>query len=278
MYPFTIDLPSNADALISISAYRFFGLLAGAYMLSLALVTMKRSGIRPVQAALLVAVVITAFFIGSRLLYSILYLPQVIADPGIITALRIANFSLHGGLALALFSWWAATKKLGLPFLELTDLLAPQVGISVAIMRIGCYLNGCCFGKTASIPWGVRFPFLSQPHIAQIYTGEIPLFGAPAPVHPTQLYEMAAALIAAAAAWLIVKKRPGIGLAAAVFGLLYSLGRFVTFFFRSFPAAEGYSNFIRGPVVYSVAIIIFSLWIFKIYKSEQGEKSLKARI
>ncbi len=276
MYPFTIDLPSSADALISVSAYRLFGFLAGAYMLSLAIVIVKRSGIRPAQAALLVAVVTTAFFIGSRLLYSILYLPQVIADPGIITALRIANFSLHGGLALALFSWWAVANKLALPFLELTDKLTPHVGISIAIMRIGCYLNGCCFGKTASIPWGVRFPFLSQPHIAQIYTGDIPLFGAPAPVHPTQLYEMAAALIAAATAWLILKRRKEAGLAAAAFGLLYSLGRFITFFFRSFPAAEGYSNFIRGPVVYSLAIIVFSLWIFIIYKSEQSEKSLKA--
>ncbi len=274
MNPFIIDFPSGTDALVSISAYRLFGLLACAYLLTLAFIKMRRFGVGSTQAVLIVAITITAFFIGSRLLYSVLYLPQSISDPGIVTSIRIANFSLHGGLGLALLSWWVVTRRSGLPFLELTDRIAPHVGIAIAVMRIGCFLNGCCFGKTASVSWAVRFPFYSQAHIAQIYTGELPLLGAPAPVHPTQLYEMAAALIAAALAWLTLKKSVKKGLAAAVFGFVYTLGRFITFFFRSFPAAEGYSNFIRGPVVYSLAILFFAAWIIRALQKKEG-RSLK---
>jgi phosphatidylglycerol:prolipoprotein diacylglycerol transferase len=66
-----------------------------------------------------------------------------------------------------LFITW---KKL--PFWKVMDCLGNGLMLGVAIGRIGCFLNGCCYGGPCSYPWGVVFPRVS-PH----------------PLHPTQIYE-----------------------------------------------------------------------------------------
>jgi len=39
------------------------------------------------------------------------------------------------------------------------DIMAPSAALGMAIGRIGCFLNGCCFGGVCDLPWAVRFPF-----------------------------------------------------------------------------------------------------------------------
>lgn len=260
MYPELFEL-TVGDKKLVFGAYRFFGLLAAGYLLFFATVHFKRYNL-PWQKLFLAALaIIAAFFAGSRLLYVILYAPYVIEDPARIVDVSLRNFTLYGGLGLALLAWWYTARKMGLPFLKLTDGLMPHTGIALVIMRWGCFLNGCCYGKVTGVPWGMRMPIFSPAHLGQIYAeGKAAAF-IPRAVHPTQLYEMAAALAAALAAWLLLRKGAGSGSATAVFVLVLSLGRFITFFFRDFPAAGDISNGIRGPVVYGAAIIISSLWL-----------------
>jgi len=47
------------------------------------------------------------------------------------------------------------------------DILAPGLMWGLAIGRIGCFLNGCCFGGPCDLPWGVQFPYGSNPYIWQ---------------------------------------------------------------------------------------------------------------
>jgi phosphatidylglycerol---prolipoprotein diacylglyceryl transferase len=86
----------------------------------------------------------------------------------------------YGGLAAAVPGaiWYCRRKKLD--FLRVADLLAPFLLVGQAFGRIGCFLDGCCYGSATSGPLGVDLP------------------GRPAPVHPTQLYEAAADLALAA--------------------------------------------------------------------------------
>lgn len=51
-------------------------------------------------------------------------------------------------------------KKNHLPILKVSDVLAPTVALGLALTRIGCFLNGCCFGATCpvDVPYGVHFP------------------------------------------------------------------------------------------------------------------------
>ena len=86
---------------------------------------------------------------------------------------------LWGGLLvyfpLAIVAMWVLTKKRKPAF----DLIALTVPIPWAMAKIGCLMNGCCYGRPTSLPWAFTFPAINRG-------------GAPAdvPLHPTQLYEV----------------------------------------------------------------------------------------
>lgn len=48
--------------------------------------------------------------------------------------------------------------------LWLMDIAAPVIGIGLAFGRIGCLLNGCCYGDYCEQPWAVQFPAGSPAH------------------------------------------------------------------------------------------------------------------
>ena len=78
---------------------------------------------------------------------------------------------LGGTVAVAL-----AKRRAGITGRRGNQLAAP-VALGLLIGRIGCFLHGCCYGTTTSLPWGVDF-------------------GDGLRRHPTQLYEAAFALVA----------------------------------------------------------------------------------
>ncbi len=267
MQPVLFEISLGESAVFTMGAYRFFGLLAALYLLAVSWFLLRSCRLSRLKTAAVLLILAAAFLIGSRLLYALLYLPDILNNPEILVKFRLANFTMYGGLAAALMVWWLTATKLTMPFFRLTDRLAPQVGLAVAVMRAGCFLNGCCYGKVTGLPWGASFPLFSPAHLAQLQTSPAALFF-PKPVHPTQLYEMAAALAAALAAWLILRKNRQEGLAAAVFGLVFTVGRLITFFYRAFPAASETSNLIRGPVVYGIAIMFFLFWVYKVRREQ----------
>jgi phosphatidylglycerol:prolipoprotein diacylglycerol transferase len=94
-------------------------------------------------------------------------------------ALKIweGGMSLHGGMFFGiLFMIWACTKWKKVSVLAAGDICAPSWAIAYAIGRIGCLLNGCCYGGACDLPWAVRFPDERHPGILT------------PPSHPIQLY------------------------------------------------------------------------------------------
>lgn len=77
--------------------------------------------------------------------------------------------SFLGGVAgLFLF-----VRKHRLPLLALCDLIAPSLLLGLAIGRIGCLLNGCCYGAVCDHSWAVTFPAGTPPYWAQIERGQM---------------------------------------------------------------------------------------------------------
>jgi phosphatidylglycerol:prolipoprotein diacylglycerol transferase len=74
---------------------------------------------------------------------------------------------LAGGAALVVFVY-----KYQLPGLALADLIAPGVVLGVALGRVGCFLNGCCYGGPCELPWAAEFPFPSPAYLDQARHGE----------------------------------------------------------------------------------------------------------
>lgn len=82
------------------------------------------------------------------------------------------GMSFHGGLAGGILAGVVYLRLRRLPLLPFADAAAPALALGYAVGRIGCFLNGCCYGTATSGPWGVHFP-----HSAP---GELQ--------HPVQLY------------------------------------------------------------------------------------------
>jgi len=271
-----------------VSSYLFFGVMAAVYLFGAVIRHVKKekkqmkenNGIdsiegfgklSPRQLTAAIFLSIAAYLMGARLLYAILYMPRIIEVPGRLVEMQLRNFSLHGGLLAVLVLWWLFSRRWHLLLSSITDPLVSHAGVAIAIMRLGCFFNGCCYGKPSDLPWGMVFPLAeNNPVIHLVGINVMSAFlGASATLrHPTQLYEMAVALLASFTAAVVLhagqkgQKLPG--LATAVFGLVFSAGRLLVFFFRDFPSATEISNLIRGPVVYGLSLLIFSFWIWRI--------------
>lgn len=155
------------------------GLLSG---VGLAMHRARRMGLNPDIIQVLAFWMVAAGIIGARAFYVIEYWHQYRQPTWLDTLKEIANFTKGGlvvfgsaagaGLALLLF-----VRKYRLPGLALADLISPSVMLGLACGRVGCFLNGCCFGGICDEPWAVQFPPGSPPHLAQAKEGKLALFG-----------------------------------------------------------------------------------------------------
>jgi phosphatidylglycerol---prolipoprotein diacylglyceryl transferase len=122
--------------------------------------------------------------IGARLFYVLFHLDEFKNDwlasinPFHSGQFGIAGLNLYGGILTAVVITLFYIHRKKLPLLSTLDLFAPTVGLGLIFTRIGCFLNGCCFGTPTDLPWGVVFPPDSIPYY---------IFGAEH-LHPAQLY------------------------------------------------------------------------------------------
>ncbi|MCX5677681.1 MAG: prolipoprotein diacylglyceryl transferase [Candidatus Omnitrophica bacterium] len=87
--------------------------------------------------------------VGARALYVLLNLGYYMADPMEILNLSGGGLVWYGGFIAALLAsiWFLKIKKLD--FWPVADLIAPYIALGQAFGRVGCYLNGCCYGIIA---------------------------------------------------------------------------------------------------------------------------------
>ena len=150
------------------------------------------------------------------------------------------------------------TIKEKLPFLAYADAIAPLIGIGIFLTRIGCFLNGCCYGKPTESAFGVHFPIDSPAghyQAAQHATGLI----------PSQLYLSAGGLLIAIIVILIGKKKIFEGFQFYLTIVLYSILRFVVDFTRFYQEDEKIATLSHNQIVCIVIFVIFAGLILKNY-------------
>jgi prolipoprotein diacylglyceryltransferase len=169
--------------------------------------------------------------------------------------------SLFGGL---LFSCGALLAgKYLLRFRQnFLDAFAVALPLGIAIMRLGCFSAGCCFGKHAVLPWSVQYPANTLAHFYHFRQGLIHFPDAYSmPVHPVQLYETAGVLLVAALLIFLRKrfKAPG-SLLALSFIMTLSV-RFLTEFFRDPLAHSVGGNYwwVLNATQWGILVIITAL-------------------
>ncbi len=143
-------------------------------------------------------------FLGGRLTYIFGHWEHFLADPGSI--LGFAGLAQNGmiiGVFAAALIYMAATKMRFSELLRIGDAVALATPLALAIGRVGCTLNGCCFGKPSpfdSFPGAIQYTARSAiPRIADgfaMYENGITV-----PIFPAQMYHIAWNLISLAIVW-----------------------------------------------------------------------------
>lgn len=213
----------------------------------------KQISVNPETVVDLIITTVISGFTGARIAYILQYWNYFKAAPLDMLKLWEGGIILYGGLIGGVIGFSIFIRLRRLPFLPLLDLFVIGMALAQGFGRIGCFLNGCCYGSPTHVPWAVSFPFLGEP------------------VHPTQLYEAAFCFSLAGYLLYLWRKRLTAGIVALNYFILYPLGRFVFEFFRG-DNARIFLNLTLQQWI-SLALIAVTLYSFTIIRSRHGRKA-----
>lgn len=251
----------------NIKAYSFFLVLAALTVFLGSLYLAKKRNLPVRDSFWILLIMLFSVFVGARLFHFLLNFELYQNYPEKLWSISTQGFSLFGGILAAITSGFFACQFFKINVWKLGDTVIPFLGIGIALTRIGCFLNGCCFGKITNYFWGVNFPFFSQAHKYQLSQNHEQLFSVE-PVHPTQIYELGAALLGSFVAFYILKKKLPDGVAFLIFGIWFSAFRWFNYYFRVAPPTfDASPNFY--PIFYFAIICVCSYLLYNKLKERK---------
>ena len=190
--------------------------------------------------------------LGGRLGYVFFYKPfYFLANPAEIIMVWQGGMAFHGGLLGVVAATWWFTRRRGLSFLSLADLVCAAAPIGLFFGRVANFINGELWGRPSEVAWAMVFP-----HAGQL------------PRHPSQLYEAALEGLLLFAALAALARRDALlarpGLLSGVFFLGYGLTRSAAEFFRE---PDAHLGFLMGGAtmgqILSIPMILFGVALIR---------------
>jgi len=217
-------------------AIRWYGIFVALGFIAGLVVVERRSaraGMRPEQVANLVFVGLIGGLLGARLFYVLHNLSYFGENPWEAIRLDHGGLVFYGGLIGGTLSLVATCLLRRLPMGRVADMLIPGLPLGHALGRIGCFLNGCCFGQPWSGPCGVHYDAGSQAAASQCRQGLIAAPSlAPLPVFPVQLIAVVANVAIFLGLLAIERRLRGRGQLLGLYIAVYGLYRFAIEFLR----------------------------------------------
>lgn len=130
-------------------------------------------------------IALIAGVVGCRLMYVIHYWDRFKNQGSTVDIIWAILDVTKGGLefyggfvltSIVVVIWLRYVEKVSIRWY--LDIIAPSAALGLAIGRIGCFLNGCCYGGTCELPWAVEFPYGSPAQMHQ-WQGKLPNAGIP---------------------------------------------------------------------------------------------------
>lgn len=203
---------------------------------------------------------IIAGLLGAKILFWIVEIKEIIADPHFMLETLTGGFVVYGGLITGILApviYFKGIKKTTI--LDKLDIAVAGIAMAQGFGRIGCFLAGCCYGK--EIPADAWYSFIGVVFPASAYceapTG-IALF-------PTQLMSSIGDFLLFFFLWWYGHKERFAGETTCLYVFLYAIGRFLVEFLRGdtvrgFVGELSTSQFI-AVIMFAVSIILW--FVFK---------------
>lgn len=125
---------------------------------------------------------VVAGLVGARLAYVGLNWTEYGGDLGSMIAIWDGGMTFYGGLAAGAAAGYVCVRRWRIRPAVFADLVAPSLALGYSVARIGCFLNGCCYGVPSALPWAARF----------YADGGVALT---VPSHPVQIYSSASSML-----------------------------------------------------------------------------------
>jgi phosphatidylglycerol:prolipoprotein diacylglycerol transferase len=194
---------------------------------------------------------IVGTIVGARTLYVVSYWHEQFAGQPIADVFKVWRGGLvyYGGLVGAALAGVLYARIKGLPLWKLADVLAPSIALGSVFGRIGCLLNGCCYGRECDLPWAIHFPPGHQTY--------------PHGVHPTEVYDsLLNLMLYLGLAWLYRRKKFD-GEVFATYLIGYALFRSFVEMFRGDYPQHYLGGWATPAQLVSIGILILGvvLWV-----------------
>jgi phosphatidylglycerol:prolipoprotein diacylglycerol transferase len=151
-----------------------------------------------------------------------------------------------------------------IPIWKLADALAPSIPLGYVFGRLGCFMNGCCFGTQCAAPWAVTYPRGHETFKLDA--------AAATPVHPTQIYDSLLGLaLYLFLAWLYRRKKFD-GQVFAAYLICYAFARSAVERFRGdYTADHIYRGFLTPAQLVSAGIFLAGLILFVVLRNQTSK-------
>jgi phosphatidylglycerol:prolipoprotein diacylglycerol transferase len=234
MHPILLHLPGwlGGRPLYSYGVMLGLSFLAGWLLTSW---LARRDGIenRVVRRVLIAAM--AGAIVGARILFLIAY-PEAWQGPASLIRLQEGGLVAQGGMLGGIVAAVIVCRWHALSFWRFADHAAPSLALGLGLTRIGCFLNGCCFGRVTDSFLGVRFPAGSPAFARHLQAGLLDAGAAhSAPVLPVQLLASLNGFLCLALLLVLLKRCTAHGQVFVSFVLWYSPTRFLLEMLRDDP-------------------------------------------
>lgn len=222
-----------------------------------------RDGIKPEKISDAVIWIMIGSILGARALYVVTYWRDAFAGQPWWEVFMIHRGGLvyYGGLIGASLATILYSRLQKLPLWKVADIFAPSVALGYVFGRIGCLMNGCCYGRECSLPWAIKFP-----------PGSKPDSGPPAgvPLHPTQIYDSLLNLaLYVGLAWLYRRKKFD-GQVFAVYLMCYAVTRSIVEAFRGDYSASHRHGGLTPAHLVSIGIFATGVVFFAVLRKRKA--------